>query len=313
MKSAINLFVEPRRVYAWREFVAQKPRCSIALDGFVSAQTTRQLSGPYANFDHHSGVDRFSTRSTSGQLMVEIRMGLFKCFREGGIPTANVYINDPDEDTCLGWWLLKNHEVVESGHPAVNRLVACEDILDCTAGAFPMGDTNFRRRLAWMFDPYSTARYAGRIAVMDAGEMRSIVEAVEQRISRYVFGDGGEEIALEGTYERIGGGPGWAFTKENSPASRRAMYQDGITAFVSLVAQKPDGSNVYVLGRRSAWDPFDLPGFYPALNSAEPPGLVTETNRWDGGDTTGGSPRLTGSKQMPAQVEAVINTLIDKG
>ncbi|HLC71450.1 MAG TPA: hypothetical protein VJI32_05560, partial [Candidatus Nanoarchaeia archaeon] len=138
---AIELHVEPRKVYTWSEFVGAKPPYSIALDGFVNAPTQRNPRGPYANFDHHSGVDRLATRSTSEQVHMEINMGLFDTFRMNGVPTAHVHVNDPDEDTCLAWWLLKNNEQVR-GHanPRINRLVYCEDRLDCTAGAYPFGD-----------------------------------------------------------------------------------------------------------------------------------------------------------------------------
>ena len=40
----ITLHIEPRRVYTWEEFVAQKPPYSIALDGFVES-TQEYVSG----------------------------------------------------------------------------------------------------------------------------------------------------------------------------------------------------------------------------------------------------------------------------
>lgn len=62
---AIELYIEPVKTYTWDQFRQEKPKYSIALDGFVSAPTCRDPYGPYANFDHHSGVDRLATRSTS--------------------------------------------------------------------------------------------------------------------------------------------------------------------------------------------------------------------------------------------------------
>ena len=87
---AIELFVEPRKTITWDEFKMQKPHFSIALDGFVSDSTKRDPHGLYANFDHHSGVDRLATRSTSEQVHMEINMGLFNAFRKDGKPYANI-------------------------------------------------------------------------------------------------------------------------------------------------------------------------------------------------------------------------------
>lgn len=222
----IELHIEPRKVYSWKEFKKQKPPYSIALDGFVDSSTRRDPRGPYANFDHHSRTDRISTRSTSDQVYMEINLNLFDTFCRGGIPYAHIYINDPDEDTCLAWWLLKNNELVKNhATPLINRLVNCEDKMDCTAGAYPLGNIHIRREMAWIFEPYNEARFHGRVAQMDENEMRNVTESIEGRITDYSLGKGGE-LALEGHYKRIGGGENWVFTKETGPASRMAMYED---------------------------------------------------------------------------------------
>lgn len=302
----IELFIEPRKTYTWEDFQKEKPPFSIALDGFVDAPTQRDPYGPYANFDHHTKSDRLATRSTSEQVHLEINLGLFKTFRRGGIPTANVYVNDPDEDTCVAWWLLKHHEmVIDHAQPAINRLVYCEDRLDSTAGAYPFGDTSMRRKMAWIFAPYNDARFKGKIAVMDAAEMRNVIESVEARINQHILGEG-QELVLEGHYEKIGGGNGWTMTKETGPASRMAMYEDNIAAFVALVAQRNDGAYVYTLGRRSIWVTFDLPKLYRTLNGIES-SIVFDGNRWGGSDTVGGSPRETGSRLPPYKLQEIIN------
>lgn len=303
----IELRVEPRKVYSWAEFKGQKPPYSIALDGFVDSPTVRDPKGPYANFDHHAKCDRLATRSTSEQVHMEINMSLFDTFRKDGFPHAIVHVNDPDEDTCLAWWLLKNHELVRNhAEPQINRLVYCEDRLDCTAGAYPFGDTAMRRKMAWIFQPYNEARFRGHVAQMDEAGMKTLIEAVEGRITSHIF-DGGKELPLEGHYEKIGGGPGWTFAKETGPASRMAMLNDGILAFAVLVAEKQDGSCVYTLGRRSVWTPFDLHRFYDKLNEEEA-GIISEGNKWGGSDTIGGSPRQTGSRLTPKRLQEIINS-----
>ena len=297
---SIQLIVEPRKVYnSWAEFRSQKPPYSIALDGIVGSPTMRDPSGPYANFDHHTGVDRPSTRSTSEQVAMEINLGLFDTFRKDGVPCANIFVNDPDEDTGLAVWLLKNHEqVMNHGSPAINRLIRCEDLLDSTAGAYPIGNTEMRRKMAWIFHPYNEARFHGRIGLMEEGEMRNIIESVERRIDGHLFKEGGE-IALDGHYERIGGGDGWVMTKETGPASRMAMYNDGIKAYVTLVAKKPNDFYVYAWGKRSAWIPFNID--IERLNEIEGE-IITQDNRWgpSGKGATGRFAKING-KQIIAE------------
>src|SRR3989338_430107 len=310
---SVELQVEPRKVYTWDEFREQKLSYSIALDGFVHDSTKRDPKGPYANFDHHTKSDRLATRSTSEQVHMEINMGLLDTFRRNGVPTAHVYVNDPDEDTCLAWWQLKNHELVkEHANPSINRLVYCEDRLDCTSGAYPFGDIAMRRKMAWVFQPYNMSRFEGRLKEATADDMKRIIETVGGRITEHISGGGGGEIDLEGHFVRIGGDDNWAFTRETGPASRMAMYNNGISAFVALVSEGSDGSFVYSIGKRSPWiSYFDLLQFYRRLNKEEGK-IITKLNKWGGTDTRGGSPRATGSFIRPTRVEEIIASEVRK-
>jgi hypothetical protein len=307
----IELYVEPRKVMTWAQFKKEKPPYSIALDGFVDERTMRDEKGPYANFDHHSKVDRYSTRSTSEQVHFEINTGLFDTFQKEGIPTANLFVNDPDEDTCLAVWLLKNPErVMDHAEPSINRLVYCEDRLDCSGGAYPFGALkDIRRQMAWIFEPYNRARFDGKLHSMDAGGMETIIEAVGSRITAHTLGKG-KELGLEGQYEKIGGGPNWAMTKERGSSSRMAMFLDGVKAYVAMVADKGDGSFVYTIGRLAVWTPFDIPFIYRALNEAEGD-IITPENRWGGSNTIGGSPRATGSRLPPEELQRIINEALE--
>ncbi|MBU1975824.1 MAG: hypothetical protein KKG59_05455 [Nanoarchaeota archaeon] len=308
----INLIVEPRKTYSWSVFKKRKPSYSIALDGIVLSPTRRApktpyaKKGPFANYDHHSGVDRAATLSTSAQVHLEINMGLFNAFSEDGIPKANIYVNDCDEDTCLAYWLLKNHERVNNhAEPLINQLVYCEDKLDVTAGAYPFGNIEMRRRMAWIFEPYNNARFNQTLHIMDAFGMKAIMEAVEKRIDEHVMGKG-NELELKGQYEIIEKSDLVTFVIESGPASRMQMYNDGIDAFVALVAQKPDNYNVYVMGRRSVWTPFDLMKFARRFNKLEKR-IITKNNQWGGSNTIIGSPRRTGSLiSIPEMWELVV-------
>ena len=304
----ITLRIRPGVSYSWKLFTGFHNPYSIALDGYVNESTKRDLVGPYANFDHHAQVDRLVARSTCEQVYTEINMGLFDIFRKDGIPTAQICINDCDEDTCLAIWLLMNHEqVIGNACPAINRLVYCEDRLDSTGGAYPMGDKSIIRKMAWIFDPYNQARYSERLKNLDAEGMRTIVEAVCSRISRYVI-DGGEELPLNGQYERLGGGSDWALVKETGPAARKALYAYGIKAFVSLVGNH-GCDNVYSIGRWSPWTKFNMKRIMKALNKEEHKDRSRRKCNWgpiDENATIGGSPRDCGSRLSPDEVAAIV-------
>ncbi len=312
---SIDLWIEPGKVYTWEDFLIEKPPFSIGLDGIVSGPTMRDNYGPYANFDHHHpSIDRLSTRSTSAQVHMEINMGLFDVFKKKGVPYANIFINDPDEDADLSSFQLRHHELVKGhGNPKLNRLVYCEDMLDCTAGAYPFGDIRIRRQMAWIFLPYTEARFEKRLGDMGISEMRDIVEAVHGRIEQYLFEECGE-IALEGHYERIGGGKKWSLVKETGPAARMALYNDKINAFVSLLGENGGGTLRYTVNKRSPWTPFDNKKVYDICNEEEKIlGLeITEENKWGGSDLSGGSPRDTGSLIKPDRLEKILNDILEE-
>lgn len=305
----IKLNVEPRKVYTWDDFVSQKPTHSIALDGFVADSVKRCPKGPYANFDHHCGCDRLSTRATSDIVHMEINLGLFKTFQKEGIPEANVWVNDADADVCLSVWELMNHERI-TGHaePLINKLVYCVERLDCAAGLYPIGNTVISRQMAWIFQPYYQAREEGNLSKMTASDLESIIEAVGSRITAYTLNQG-KEIAFKGSYEVIGGNDTWKMVKEQGIASRVLMLSAGIHAFVSYNSDKGNGFYNYSLGRSSVWIPFDLNHLMAELNKAEGD-IITKDNFWGGSNTIGGSPRLTGSKFSPKELEKIINDIL---
>lgn len=304
----IEVFLEPGVTYSWREFIKKKPNFSIALDGIVGGPTKRDLKGPYVNFDHHAKVDRTATRCTSEQVHIEINLGLFKTFRKDGMPEVNIFINDVDEDVCLAVWLLKNFERVENhAEPLINKLVYLEDRLDATAGAYPFGSITSRREMAWIFEPYQSARYEGRLRSATVDELKLIIENVCNRITDYTLGKG-QELPILGSFERIGGGEGWVLTKESGAAARMAMYASGIDSFVTYLGPRsqiePCGHD-YVIGKRSVWIPFPLEKIIKALNKADK--FSSKINKWGGSNTIGGSPRLTGSALKPEEVQEIIN------
>lgn len=295
----INLYVEPRIVLSWNEFLSQKPNYSVALDGYVSDATKRDPNKMIANFDHHSVVDRLSTRSTTEQIFMEINLGLFEMFRQNGQPHMNIFVNDCDEDTVLSIWLLQNNErVVHHADPLINKLVSCLDKLDCTGGVYPFGDTTMLRKMAWMFQPYKEARKQGKLFTLNSEEMKTIIEACLSRISLYTQGMA-QEIELDGTYKIIGGGPEWSLIKESGTSSRMKLFASGLKTIVSVL-----DSGKYVIMKKSMWVKFPLEALFNKLNQLE--GAMV----WGGSNTIGGSLRSIPSKFSPQELEEIINKFL---
>lgn len=312
--SNIEVICEPRVVKSWRQFKDENPPYSIALDGYVHDKNSvyRDEHGPYASFDHHGTLtDRIITSSTSEQVHIEINLGLINCFSMEGIPTSFVFINDPDEDTCLASWLILNHEIIKN--PRINRLVYCEDKLDRTAGSYPIGDTTMHRIMNWIFEPYTNIRFNGSLYRMNGKEMANIVDSVHSRISRYVFGNY-KEISIDGKYEILKNTNSfWHIIKETGPYARKSMFNDGINAFASILNENEDGSKTVVIGRKSVWIPFDINKIYVALNKKEKDlcnFVIDKSNMWGGSNTIGGSPRKTGTKMSIDDIISCINSVI---
>lgn len=303
---SITLEMRPQDApLSWDEFVTTTPPFSIALDGYVADGPRFDASGPRACFNHHENVARLETRATCAQVLMALRQGLFHCFRSGD-PRAVVYVNDCDEDVCTAWFVLKHGYMTEHViNPLLNRLVHMEDMLDATAGAYPFpADMPTLKEIAWVFDPYRRARVSGALDRKDAQTYLGVVTDVEHRIMQHITGHGGW-IDLDTRYERVGGNSEWAMVREHGGQARTGMFSDGIRAYIA-VRDRHDGRFTYTVGRMSLFiHRFNVPKILAALNEAE--GTADSPDRWGGGDTIGGSPRVAGSALQPSEVERIVN------
>lgn len=292
----------------WESFVEMAPEFSIALDGYVIGGPRFDAGKCMANFNHHEGVDRLATRATCAQVLMAIRQGLFKTFRQNGAPHAIVYANDCDEDVCTAWYILKHHAVCEpSMNPLLNRLVMMEDALDATAGAYPYpADLPALRELAWVFEPYRQFRGSGQLAKRDSRAFRGVVEDVELRIARHVSGHG-QEIPLDTRYERVGGGTGWTMVKEIGAQARTGMFSDGIRAYVAA-RELGDGRYTYTVGRMSPFIRFDCGEIFDRCNEEE--WLLGNGDVWGGSEMVGGSPRVGASKIQPQRMQEIVEGVV---
>ena len=291
---------------SWDRFVKTANRYSVALDGYVSGGPQFDTAAGVASFNHHEGVDRLATRSTCAQVLMAIRQGFFKTFRDHEGPQATVYVNDCDEDVCLSWYLLKNHAVAgQAMNPLLNRLVMMEDCLDATAGAYPFPqDLPVLRELAWVFEPYRQFRLIGKTTRRTGASSRMLRDALA-----------GTSPAKATRYERIGGGTGWTMVKEIGAQARTGMFADGIQAYVS-VREIGHARWAYTVGRMSSFIPFDCQRIFDKCNEAEfkhtalKEGLLNlgppAPDRWGGSEMVGGSPRVEGSKIPPSILENIV-------
>ncbi len=308
-RAMIRVYLEPRVVIKWEDFIQTKPRFSIALDGYVKGPPRFLIRGPYANFNHHEGVARIATRSTCAQVYYYIRLGLLDTFQKSGRPHARVYINDVDQDACLSCWLLKNSGKLEGLRfdNLLVQMILFEDILDASAGAYPVHPENPQiHRQAWVYEPYTRARADGSIYGMSKKAMQEVLHAVCDRIDAAIEGRA-RKIELDTRYEKIGGGPGWQMIYEEGPYARTKLFSQKIRAYVALVESRKD-RYAYTIGKMSPFVMFPVERIYDALNKVE--GLFSQENCWGGSAIIGGSPRKTGSRLRPEEVQKVINDCI---
>lgn len=306
----IELRMRPQDPPRTREqFLAEAPPYAIAVDGYVEGPPWRELElpdGPRININHHEGVPRLETRSSCMQALILVRLGLFDhFFRRDNEPHAEVFANDCDEDVCWTFFVLLYHWLVKPLlNPQVNRGVGLADIMDATAGMWPLpADVPLQRELAWIMFPYRTFRASGAIDRRNPEEFAAVVQDVVNRILQFITGKG-KQIALDTRYTRIGGGPGWAMIREDGPYGRQGAFADGVRAFIA-VRERSDGRWAYSVGRASDLDPFPVPRILTLATSLEKNG-----ERWGGSSTIGGSDRARGSAVPPPVLEKAANELL---
>jgi len=302
----IELHVRPGPALSREEFLTSHAPYSIALDGYVHGEPFLELRarGPYRNFNHHEAIDRSCTIATCEQARRGVLLGLYDLFRVGGQRHASLWVNDCDQDVCLATWILRNPD--RAGEPLVRKLTQIEDLLDSSSGTFPLPhERDLLGEVRWVFDPYARAR--PRVAQLSGDEMRQVIADVHLRIDQFVIGQAGQ-VPLEGDYRRLGGGDWWLVEVDRMHARER-MIAAGCRAAVELTARLGE-RYAYSLWRRSeyiTW--FPVIEILEALNAAEgiEPG---DPHRWGGADNVGGSPRGRGSRLAPAEVEAVVDSVI---
>jgi hypothetical protein len=305
----ITLQIVPGAVFTREEFLASHPPYSIALDGYVKGEPfiMTAADGPYRNFNHHEAVDRSCTCATCEQVRRAILLGLYELYSDEHGRRATIWVNDCDQDVCLATWILLNPE--RAGEPLVRTLAHIEDLLDMSAGAFPLPrERNLLGEIRWVFEPYTMNR--PRLSESSADDMRAIIDAVHERIELFLTGQS-EALPLLGSYTPIGGGEGWLLVEIDHQHARQKMVDAGVNAAVELYARAGD-RYVYSIWRRSEYIVhFPVREILRELNRAE--GYeADDMTGWGGSENVGGSPRGTGSALSPAEVQKVIEGVVAK-
>lgn len=309
----INLVVQPRNTLSWSEFLKNTPPMSIALDGFVNDSPKFDEDTLHINFDHHSGVVREATMATAEQVYMAIKGGLFESFKKDGIPFANVYVNDCDQDTCLSVFLLENYKMFEgtASIASFNRLLSVDSKFDITGGAFPVNlREEILERHAWVFEPYTNIRKSGELSGASSETMINCLEAVNARIHKFILGES-ERLILDTRHAIIKSSDYinnfWLVEEPGGTSARYHLFSKGMNAFVSKVATRPDGRFVYSIGKKSRYIPLPIQEIFILLNEKE--GLNNDIG-WGGSDIIGGSSRSLGSGLRPDEVFEIINKFL---
>lgn len=306
---SIELFVRPGPALTREEFLKTHPPYSIALDGYVFGEPWLVVApeGPWRNFNHHEAVDRSCTSATCEQVRRAVVLGIYDLFREGGSRCARLWVNDCDQDVCLATWILMNPD--RASEPLVRMLTQIEDLLDMSAGAYPMPHEGDRLcEVRWVFEPYTRAR--PQLAGMSGDAMRAVIDDVHHRIEQFAMGRA-ESMQLTGTYQRLGGGEGWLLAEVTHQSAREKMIASGVRAAVELFGRGADGKRFsYSVWRRSEYVVgFPVKEILAALNRAE--GFEdVDPQGWGGAENVGGSPRGRGSALDPQSVEQIVNAVL---
>jgi len=301
---AVELMMDPlTNEISWSEFISSRPQFSVALDGYVPEGPQFDPRGPFLNLNHHEGVSRLETRASCAQARVHVQQGLFQSFSKSGEPQALVWLNDCDQDACFSWVIFHHPEVLKSEE--FLRLLDIVDMRDTTGGfcAPPLRPED-GEALAWIFEPYQTFRFSGRISERNQDAFRATVYAVEARVLCYLEGRG-DRLPADMIYRVIGSGAGWTMVEESSTDARMQMHADGIRAFVSA-RERPDGLWQYSIGRSSPVVSFPLPTILARLRRAERDAKHT----WGGSEVIAGCNRVVGSSLSPDEVTRIIESVV---
>src|SRR5262245_33457249 len=248
-KTGIEICVRPGPALTREEFLSTHPPFSVALDGYVYGEPWLVVTpegSPYRNFNHHETVDRSCTSATCEQARRAVILGFYDLFRQAGVRTARLHVNDCDQDVCLATWILMNPD--RASEPLVRVISQIVDLLDMSAGVFPMPhERDLLGQVRWVFDPYLRVRPS--LAGMSGDTMREVIRDVHHRLDQFTIGRAGV-LGLPGEVTRIGGGDCWVEVTHQT--AREKLVASGVRAAVELFGRAGE-RYLYTVWRRSEY------------------------------------------------------------
>jgi hypothetical protein len=277
----VRLVIHPGETVLFDSFCLEPP-VAVALDGYVPGPSVSARSGHFS-FNHHEGVDRFTTRATCEQIALALRAHA----PITGTGTS-VHVNDDDPDVALAWWLLTHPDRVSER--AVEHLCVLQGAIDTYGGSVSTGGVEDLEALAWMIDPWVQRRTSG---ILTADALRASLDGTCERITRHVDGTG-DTLTGNWGYDLVASrGHIWVIV-EHHPLARARACRDGCDVYIAVRDSIRNGvpHRDVTIGRASPYVDYDLIAVYADLNHDEP---CTAPDMWGGSDLVGGSPRYAGT------------------
>jgi len=285
----------------WEAFVENAEPFSVALDGKVKAPTQEDITIPVANYNHHDGVDRYSTKATCEQVFEAVKMGLRRAF-----PQIVALVNDCDQDVITSNAILRSPHLADS--PLISRLVSVEGRLDSYGGGYNYDPRKmpFLEQVSWIFEPYAQFRQDGGLERGDVGYYHRVIEDASSRIDKYAMGGAGR-VSIDDRYEKIGKVGGFIEINRIGPMASLALARDGIGSTAEIIQQE-NGLLKVTLASVDRFQPgADMVELAKILNIQELE--AGGSPDWGGGNVYCCSPRNIGSVLPRETVEATINAL----
>ncbi len=171
------------------------PPFSIALNGVVNSGPFFDGSGPRQIFSNEV-VDPISTRTSSFQVWVAIKMGLPDAFKKDDAPQMEIFLKRCDPYTALSVWLLRNSEkcIEKKTRDQVERLVYALDELRYEREINSLNTSpNILKQINWIFEPADSPLSLNDNSSENSDEeIISKIDKIGERITRFV--EGSEEI-----------------------------------------------------------------------------------------------------------------------
>lgn len=271
------------------------PQKSIALDGYVQGPEIDAENERFS-FDHHDKCVRFATRSTCGQVLDALSLGL-------DISGFTAYVNDIDGDTVMSVWLLMHPE--KHTQDNVRRLVEQVNHMDAHGPSYGGIDQSIIHSFfEGVMEPVARTH---RDKSYETCNLTDLLSECLVNLDKYFIGELSvpHPFDLAGkTYKLLHHSTDHDFVIVQSDVFiADKLYADGFKRFVQAT-ELPNGTWRYTIGKKS-----EFVGNFPVGPVARYGSLLHALNElepgWGGGSTIGGSPRNadgTSSKIPPSQL-----------